>query len=86
MPPSRTTALFTLTWRTLSHAAVPAVFAGALLDANGLLPRALCPGVYDEVVRASHPSIVIHEFVFVCAWDGRCCAVLTVLTVEESCK
>ncbi|KAH6866547.1 hypothetical protein BKA58DRAFT_206441 [Alternaria rosae] len=41
--------IFNLTWRYLSHAAVPAMLPASALDANASIPRAFCPEVYDGV-------------------------------------
>jgi hypothetical protein len=43
--------LFTTAWRSLSHQAIPAMFTEYDLDLDGLLPRALCPKVYDQVQK-----------------------------------
>jgi len=56
LPLTLTQILFTTAWRSLSHQAVPAMFNKEDLDENGLIPRYLCPDVYDEVVRAFFPS------------------------------
>ena len=47
--PSPTELIFNLTWRYLSHAAVPAMLPASALDANGSIPRSFCPDVYDGV-------------------------------------
>jgi len=47
--PSPTDLIFNLTWRYLSHAAVPAMLPASALNANGSIPRSFCPDVYDGV-------------------------------------
>lgn len=47
--PSPTDLIFNLTWRYLSHAAVPTMLPATALDTNGSIPRSFCPDVYDGV-------------------------------------
>jgi hypothetical protein len=42
--------MFNMTWRSLSHTAVPKMLPSGGLDENGSIPRAFCPEVYDGVV------------------------------------
>jgi hypothetical protein len=43
--------IFTTAWRSLSYQAIPIMFTEHDLDVDGLLPRALCPKVYDQVQK-----------------------------------
>jgi hypothetical protein len=60
--PNLTDILFNTAWRTLSHAAVPAMLKKEDLDENGLIRRDFCPEVYDEVVSTLFPYPLSHHF------------------------
>lgn len=58
MSPTISSLLFHTAWRHLSFQATPWMIPRSSLDENGLIPRALFPEVYDQVV--SSPSILPH--------------------------
>jgi hypothetical protein len=43
--------IFTTAWRSHSYQAIPIMFTEYDLDVDDLLPRALCPKVYDQVQK-----------------------------------
>jgi hypothetical protein len=59
--PQATEIMFNMTWRTLSHAAVPKMLPSGGLDENGLIPPAFCAEVYDGVVCISQYGFVTNR-------------------------